>query len=123
MDIPVFTANSVDPDQMPHSVASDLGLHCLPMSLLWDVRHKWVIQGTYTTSVTSCLLSCTPIPFRKGVFSKRSKLFPFRADPLSESRQKMILRVVIRFNTILFILQLCSNLFITLLLGCKAKTM
>ena len=22
-------ANSVDPDQMPHSVASDLGLHCL----------------------------------------------------------------------------------------------
>ena len=23
---PVFNANSVDPDQMPHSVASDLGL-------------------------------------------------------------------------------------------------
>ena len=23
-------ANSVDPDQMPHSVASDLSLHCLP---------------------------------------------------------------------------------------------
>ena len=22
--------------------ASYLGLHCLPMSLLWDVRHKWV---------------------------------------------------------------------------------
>ena len=22
-------ANSVDPDKMPHSVASDLGLHCL----------------------------------------------------------------------------------------------
>ena len=22
-------ANSVDPDQMPHSAASDLGLHCL----------------------------------------------------------------------------------------------
>ena len=21
--------------------ASDLGLHCLPMSHLWDVRHKW----------------------------------------------------------------------------------
>ena len=29
-------ANSVDPDQMPHSVASDLGLHCLPRSLLLD---------------------------------------------------------------------------------------
>ena len=35
-------ANSVDPDQTPHSAASDLGLHCLPMSLLWDARHKWV---------------------------------------------------------------------------------
>ena len=22
--------NNVDPDQMPHHVASDLGLHCLP---------------------------------------------------------------------------------------------
>ena len=26
-------ANSVDPDQMPHSVASDLGLHCLGLSV------------------------------------------------------------------------------------------
>ena len=32
-----FTANIVDPDQMWH-----LGLHCLPMPLLWDARHKWV---------------------------------------------------------------------------------
>ena len=24
-------ANSVDPDQMPHSVASDQGQHCLPL--------------------------------------------------------------------------------------------
>ena len=23
-------------------MASDLGLHCLAMSLLWDARHKWV---------------------------------------------------------------------------------
>ena len=27
-------ANSEDPDQMPNSVASDLGLHCLPITLL-----------------------------------------------------------------------------------------
>ena len=27
-------ANSGDPDQMLHSVASDLGLHCLPITLL-----------------------------------------------------------------------------------------
>ena len=38
----VLSANSVDPDQTPHSAASDLLLHCLPMSLLWDTRHKWV---------------------------------------------------------------------------------
>ena len=29
-----MSANSVDPDQMPHYVASDLGLHCLPVTLL-----------------------------------------------------------------------------------------
>ena len=33
-EIPVFNANSVDPDQTPQNAASDLGLHCLPMSLL-----------------------------------------------------------------------------------------
>ena len=27
-------ANTVDPDHMPQDVASDLGLHCLPTTLL-----------------------------------------------------------------------------------------
>ena len=35
-EIPELNANSVDPDQMPHSAVSDLGLHCLPICLLWD---------------------------------------------------------------------------------------
>ena len=35
-------ANSGDPDQTPHSVASDLGLHYLPMSHKKDARHIWV---------------------------------------------------------------------------------
>ena len=26
---------------MPHYAVFDLGLHCLPMSLLGDARHKW----------------------------------------------------------------------------------
>ena len=30
--IPVLNANSVDPDQAPQVAASDLGLHCLPVS-------------------------------------------------------------------------------------------
>ena len=38
MEIPIFHANSVDPDQTPHSAASDLGLHCLSVSLLRDAR-------------------------------------------------------------------------------------
>ena len=35
-------ANSGDPDQMPRSAASDLGLHCLPITLLWVSRLQWV---------------------------------------------------------------------------------
>ena len=38
----VINANSVDPDQTPRFAASDLCLHCLSMSHLWDARHKWV---------------------------------------------------------------------------------
>ena len=41
-EIHTLNANSVDPDQMPHSAASDLGLYCLPMSLLLDARPKSV---------------------------------------------------------------------------------
>ena len=41
IEIPDFNANSADPDQTPRSAASDLGLHCLPMSLLLDARCKW----------------------------------------------------------------------------------
>ena len=33
-------ANNVDPDQTPHSVASDLGLHCLPITILWGLQTK-----------------------------------------------------------------------------------
>ena len=35
----VINANSVDPYQTLYSAASDLGLHCLPMSNIWDARH------------------------------------------------------------------------------------
>ena len=31
----ILLANTVDPDQMPHHMASDLGLQCLPVTLLW----------------------------------------------------------------------------------------
>ena len=40
-------ANSGDPDQTPHSVASDLGLHYLPMSHKKDARNIWVKKCNY----------------------------------------------------------------------------
>ena len=41
-------ANSEDTDQTPHSVASDLGLHCLPDTLLGVSRLQWVRFGAYS---------------------------------------------------------------------------
>ena len=38
----ILFANSGDPDQTPHSAASDLGLHCLPSTLLQVFRLQWV---------------------------------------------------------------------------------
>ena len=57
MEIPVFIANSVDPDQTPRRAASDLRLHRLPMSLIWDAKIKWVAghnaEGIDTSAVHS----------------------------------------------------------------------
>ena len=30
-----MSGKNIGPDQIPHYVASDLGLHCLPMALYW----------------------------------------------------------------------------------------
>ena len=38
IEISELDANNEDPDQTPRSAASDQGLHCLQMSLLWDAR-------------------------------------------------------------------------------------
>ena len=35
-------SSSGDPDQMPHSVTSDLGLHCLPVTRLGVFSLQWV---------------------------------------------------------------------------------
>ena len=39
----ILEANSGNPDQTPRSAASDLGLHCLPVSHKKDARLLWVI--------------------------------------------------------------------------------
>ena len=38
IEVPVVNANSADPEQMPHSGASDLGLQCLSITL-FGVSH------------------------------------------------------------------------------------
>ena len=49
-------ANIGDPDQMPHSAASDLGLHCLPITLLrvsrlqWDKETKTLVNANKKTA-------------------------------------------------------------------------
>ena len=47
-------ANSGDPDQTPLSVASDRGLHYLPMSHKNDARHLWVKMQLFCLSHKSC---------------------------------------------------------------------
>ena len=42
--------NSGDPDQMPHSVVSGLGLRYLPMSHIKDTRHIWVKMHLITVA-------------------------------------------------------------------------
>ena len=56
-------ANIGDPDQMQHSVVSDLGLHCLPNTILGVSRLQWVKRILYTFKgnnarheIFSCLL-------------------------------------------------------------------
>ena len=48
-------ANSGDPDQIPPSMASDLGLHCLPVTLLGVSRLQWVNVTVNNLSVVMVL--------------------------------------------------------------------
>ena len=59
------SANSGDPDQKLHSVASDLGLHCLPNTLLGVSRLQWVkpqvflcwlFEGGNSVAAVLCML-------------------------------------------------------------------
>ena len=61
IEIPVVNTNSVDPNQMLHSAASDLGLHCLPIALLEESKLKWIKGNGYTFQGTNrSKLTCLP---------------------------------------------------------------
>ena len=49
--------NSENPDQTPRFAASDLGLHCLPMSHEWDSRLIWV-SLCFTFPFLLYIISC-----------------------------------------------------------------
>ena len=57
--ISVLNANNVDPEQTPRSVASDLSLHSLQMSILWDARHKWIKHYLRSYNLISSLFAST----------------------------------------------------------------
>ena len=40
IEIPILNPKIVDPDRTPRFTASDLDVHCLPVSLLGDFRHR-----------------------------------------------------------------------------------
>ena len=44
-------ANSGDPDQMPRSAASDLGLYCLPVTHLGVSGLQWAKQCLYNVTL------------------------------------------------------------------------
>ena len=74
-------ANSEDPDQMPRSAASDLGLHCLHISQKWDARLIWVNQVSFDPpwflwiSLQCSTRSSSPlILLRPGSRSQRSTI-------------------------------------------------
>ena len=43
----MLETNSVNPDQEPRSVASDLGLHCLPMCLTKKTLGIYGLMGSF----------------------------------------------------------------------------
>ena len=54
-------ANSVDPDQMPCPVASDLGLHCLFRPVCPNIKVKYVNSSMYKSYKESLKLKMTLI--------------------------------------------------------------
>ena len=75
-EIPALNTNSVDPDQTPRSVASDLGLHCLPVmgchKCIYSLENGDIFRGNNTDiemfKCTLCLI---------GGYSYRKEFVPF----------------------------------------------
>ena len=60
-------ANNGDPDQMRHSATSDLGLHCLPVSILGVSRLKlgYVLRAVPCDMMTLTSIMCSNLTFSR----------------------------------------------------------
>ena len=95
-------ANHGDPDQMPHSAASDLGLHCLPITLLRFPRLQWVnlyhsgqIQQLTNLRYFFCFSQkivfgiSSKLSLRKTVCMKCPTLFPWKNKKKKKKKFKL----------------------------------
>ena len=71
--------NSGDPDQTAHSAASDLGLHCLPNTLLRVSRLQWV-NWSY-----EFMINHQPVQVKNQYQSMKLLMFLYKYDTLSKS--------------------------------------
>ena len=56
-----WVANNVEPDEMPHSVASHLGLHCLLRSVCPNTLVKYSTLPLGASAFLACLYESTGI--------------------------------------------------------------
>ena len=74
--VPLINANSVDPDQMLHFGASDLGWLCLPVTLLGVSQQKWLTSTTLWINSADDKLIFFVFFFQKMGFDISCKLSP-----------------------------------------------
>ena len=79
IEIPVFNANSEGPDQTPRSAASDLDLHCLPMSLLRDAQQRFRSACAFAQSARNLCWA----HMSEYTFSDVATRIVFGRDPIS----------------------------------------
>ena len=80
-------ANSGDPDQTPCSAASDLGLQCLPITLLGVSRLQWV----YRRNTVQKYLRINQGPVVQSVVSLTSSLRVISLTVLADSRYNILI--------------------------------
>ena len=74
-------AKNGDPDQRLHSAASDLGLHCLPITFLRDSRLQWISLSLNSKESFSCGMAQI-VFLGKGLDTKTNTNKTFRASCL-----------------------------------------